>query len=69
MIGKMVFALRKFFVLLLCMPLVFAGNIASARADEPDIDYVNCSAGGFITIQDSVLVSSESCAGSVQVPL
>jgi len=69
MIGKMVFALRKFFVLILCMPLVFAGNIASVRADEPDLEYVECSSGGYITIQDSILVSSDSCAGSVQVPL
>lgn len=61
--------LRKLVVFVLATSLFFAGNQAASWADEPDLEYVDCSAGGFITIQDSVVVSNDLCAGSVEIPL
>lgn len=73
MIGRTALAFRKIVLLTLSVSLTFAGNLVSVSADEPDVEYVNCSAGGFITIQDSVIVSNidpnDVCTGSVTVPL
>ena len=55
------------------MSLFFSGNLASSIADEPDIEpdieFVDCSTGGYVTIQDSVVISNDLCSGGVEIPL
>jgi len=66
--SKLGTSLRKCLVLALSMSLFFACNLASSIADEPDTEYVDCFSGGYITIQDSVVVSNELCSGGVEIP-
>jgi uncharacterized repeat protein (TIGR02543 family) len=62
-------AVLKFFSAVVVFVLSFNSVSSIARADEPDTEIVSCSTSGWITIQDNVLVSNESCLGSVEIPL
>jgi hypothetical protein len=59
-------SLRKGLVLTLFAALFSAGNLATAVAEEPEL--VSCSNSGLVRIQGSILISNESCTGTVDIP-